>query len=644
MLDKKHQKTQEKLTQNYQNAYLINQTQDNQTLSYQFKLLDLPLNSNSTSNIQLSDQILTSKIPTDGMIQQIREYLIYIIERGVVFPQILSFVNISKDKVTINYCDALLKQLNRIRNKLEKDKSSNPEITQKSDTTKLDNDEKIILKLLQYFTNKLADFGMKRFKMHHLDLQNIRIQYNLCRQIKNSVIQNSKILKMIIQQVKIVHSDLLALELNQQQMSSDESQHVQQEIISQNDIQNGSLNQFDQNKDKFNQFLYEEKDQSEKENKIRKEFAIKVLMLKLIDLQIVVPHLLKLIKFIYFSKRHKIPDKRGILIISPSDQIILQLCKMPELAKFAQQFKLEQILCSFMNPSALEKFHLENPNYLKVDLNNVLISYLQLIINNYFKYQVELIQIYKDEQFKILLQQIWQLCGQNIKLILFNKVDPNEQFKSFGCNILQIGTYLFKIKNLLESNQDISEQLRIEQDTCKFQLNSKTKKTSDKVSTNTKPIFKQFIQKMTMLNKSFPLLLKLLHLTNFTIKVIPRKKVMEAIVQQKQFIKFMNICYNYPLEIETISDRVQTIFFSEKFQIQETHHVTWPQLILMALELIYQQREQNKQLIYEAVQTKQYQLILRELETIEDPLELRQKTKELLFLLNDYVKQQKNEQ
>lgn len=35
---------------------------------------------------------------------------------------------------------------------------------------------------------------------------------------------------------------------------------------------------------------------------------------------------------------------------------------------------------------------------------------------------------------------------------------------------------------------------------------------------------------MAMLNKSFPLLLKLLHLTNFTIKVIPRKKVMEAIV------------------------------------------------------------------------------------------------------------------
>lgn len=29
-----------------------------------------------------------------------------------------------------------------------------------------------------------------------------------------------------------------------------------------------------------------------------------------------------------------------------------------------------------MNPSTLEKFHIENPNYLKVDLNNVLISYL----------------------------------------------------------------------------------------------------------------------------------------------------------------------------------------------------------------------------------------------------------------------------
>lgn len=29
-----------------------------------------------------------------------------------------------------------------------------------------------------------------------------------------------------------------------------------------------------------------------------------------------------------------------------------------------------------MNPIALERFHLENPNYLKVDLNNVLISYL----------------------------------------------------------------------------------------------------------------------------------------------------------------------------------------------------------------------------------------------------------------------------
>ncbi|CAD8141697.1 unnamed protein product [Paramecium octaurelia] len=643
MLDKKQLKIIDKQIQNYKNAYLLNSTQEI-TFPQQLKVSDLPLNSNSTSNLQHQGQIQSSKISTDGVAQQIREYFIYIIERGVVFPQILSFVIITKDKISINYCDSLLKKLSRIRHKLEKDKSSNQEIMQKADTTKLDDDEKIILKLLQYFTNKLADFGMRRFKMHNLDLQNIRIQYNLCRQIKNSVIQNSKVLKMIIQQVKIVHSDLLALEANQQQLSSDESQNEQNEQILQNDVQNGSLNQFVQNKDTVTQNLKAEKDQSEKENKIRKEFAIKVLMLKLIDLQIVVPHVLKLIKFIYFSKRHKVPDKRGILIISPSEQIILQLCKMQELSKFAQQFKLEQILSSFMNPSFLEKFHLENPNYLKVDLNTVLISYLQLIINNYSKYQEELIQIYKDEQFKMLLQQIWQLCGQNIKQILFNKVDPNEQFKAFGCNILQIGTYLFKIKTLLESNIEISEQLRIEQDACKFQLNSKSKKSSDKVSNNTKPIFKQFIQKMIMLNKSFPLLLKLLHLTNFTIKVIPRKKVMESIVQQKQFIKFMKICYNYPLEIETIPDRVQTIFFSEKFQIQETHHLTWPQLILMALELIYQQREQNKQLINEAVQTKQYQLILRELETIEDPLELRQKTKQILFLLNDYVQQLKNEQ
>ncbi|CAD8052450.1 unnamed protein product [Paramecium sonneborni] len=654
MIEKKNQKTLEKQTQNYQNAYLMNQIKEVQIVnqSQQHKFQDLNQESNGISNQLYCDQ-KSQKASIDQDIQQIREYLIYIIERRVVFPQILSYVIISKDKICINYCDALQKQLNRIYNKLEKDKSSSEEIITNSDINKLDNDEKIILKLLQYFTNKLADDGMKRFNLHHLDLQNIRIQYNLCRQIKNLVIQNSKVLKLIIQQIKIVHSDLLAMEANQQQISSDESQPEQNRQKQQTEEQIEQLTKFDQNKDKIqlknkqlqlDQSFYEENDQSEKENKIRKEFAIKVLMLKLVDLQIVVPHLLKLIKFIYFSKRHKIPDKRGILIIYPSEQIILQLCKIPELVKFAQQFKLEQILCSFMNPNSLDKFQLEYPNYLKVDLHAVLISYLQLIINNYFKYKEELIQIYyRDEQFKMLLKQIWQLCGENIKQILCSKLDPSEQFRNFGCNILQVGTYLFKIKSLIEQNIDQKEQLKIDEDPCQFQLIKKPKKTSEKVSTNTKPIFKQFIQKMTMLNKSFPLLLKLLHLTNFTIKVIPRKRVMEAIVQQKQFIKFMKICYNYPLEIESIADRVQTIFFSEKFQIQEVHHVTWPQLILMALELIYQQREQNKQLINEAVQSKQYQLILRELETIEDPLELRQKTKELLFLLNDYVKELKNE-
>ncbi|CAD8048224.1 unnamed protein product [Paramecium sonneborni] len=634
MIEKKNQKTQDKKNQNYLNVSLMNQSQEIINHSQQLKFQDSHQDSNGLSN-QLKLNQIKSFIDKD--IQQIREHLIYIIERRVVFPQILSFIIIQKDQISINYCDALAKQLNKIFNKLKKDVSSNQEIISNSDNNKLDNDEKIILKLLQYFTNKLADVGMKRFNLHHLDLQNIKIQYNLCRQIKNKVIQNSKVLKLIIQQVKIVHSDLLALEANQQQISSDESQvelNRQQLYIEESHEQ---LTRFDQNKDKISlknkqvqldQSFYEEKDQSEK------EFIIKVLMLKLVDFQIVVPYLLKQIKFLYFSKQHKIPDKRGILIIFPSEQIIQQLFKIPELSKFAQQ----------LNPSSLEKFYLEYPNYLKVDLHDVLISYLQLIINNYFKYKEELILIYRDEQFKMILKQIWSLCGENIKQILCSKINPIEQFKNFGSNILQIGTYLFQIKSLLKQNIDQLEQFNINEDIQKFQQIQKLKKTSDKVSTNTKPIFKQFIQKMTMLNKSFPLLLKLLHLTNFTIKVIPRKRVMEAIVQQNQFIKFMKICYNYPLEIETIADRVQTIFFSDKFQIQETHHVTWPQLILMALELIYQQREQNKQLIYEAIQTKQYQIILRELETIEDPLELRQKTKELLFLLNDYVQQLKNEQ
>lgn len=65
-----------------------------------------------------------------------------------------------------------------------------------------------------------------------------------------------------------------------------------------------------------------------RENKIRREFAIKMFMLKLIEIQVVAPNILKSIKFLYFSKRHKIPDKRGILIVSPKPDIIVELCKM----------------------------------------------------------------------------------------------------------------------------------------------------------------------------------------------------------------------------------------------------------------------------------------------------------------------------
>ncbi|CAK56002.1 unnamed protein product (macronuclear) [Paramecium tetraurelia] len=600
------------------------QEYENEIIDFAKQNLENQFKQSQVTNIKLQlKQIILSKIP---------------------FPQFLAFIKITDRRAQINYKAKLVAALNQI---LSKHNSKIQDIDILNINFNPIDDEDIILYilvLLEEFVNKnrsikLSDFTQSEIKGMMKVFHKAK-EFNVYNAIKKKsltfvlIVQNIKLMSFYFnnqidcfdQQPFLNSEDSICIEL--QQDSIEENKLMDQEK-SRESIQ---LMVLDQSKLKQQyQPINSNVQQAHEFNRFEKmeDFTIKILILRLNELQIPFPEILRKIKFTYKSKDFAILDQKGMLTISPDFELIKQICALPQIQKFSQELQLP-MLSQFV-PKRIRQIIIQKyQHYQNKSILNAMEEMIIVIKNRYSDCYEELLRIYRDDKFNIFLQSIWNICGDQIKNILQNKVDSHKLFPEFGSNILRIGTMLFEIKQNIGNNLDCDQTgaKNIRQICIKQNMQS--------------PLLKIFFCRLTKVQKAFPLMLKLLHFSNFNVILVNRKFCLEEIAQTKLFIEFMKNKFNYDIEQQKPSERVELVFFTNKFIIEPESSETWPRIIMQQLQLIYQKRKKYEQLIREAVETKAYKQNIKELSAIQEKQDVRAKIKELLLLIYDFIVNNQN--
>ncbi|CAD8052448.1 unnamed protein product [Paramecium sonneborni] len=576
-------------------------------------------------------------------ITNIKSQLKQIIISKIPFPQFLAFIKITERKAQINYKTKLVTSLNHILSKYSSKIQENDMLN--ISFSSIDDEDLIlnILILLEEFINKnrsikISDFTQFEIKGMIKVFQKAK-EFN----VFNAFQKKSLTFVLIVQNIKLISfylndqfdcldlqtsqnsQDSFCIELQEDQIQEnklidfEKSRESQQNIlVDQNKLKQLS-NQNIQSTQEFNRFEKME------------DFTIKILILRLNELCIPFPELLKKIKLTYKSKDFAILDQKGMLTIYPDFEVIKQICALPQMQKFSQELQLP-MLCQFVPKKIKQVIIQKYQHYQYKSILNAMEDMIIVIKNKQYDCFEELLKIYRDQKFNQFLQSIWNICGDQIQSILQNKVDGQKLFNEFGSNILKVGTILFEIKQNIGNKGDLN---------CN-QIGAKNIRQICIKQNNQSPLLKIFFGRLNKVQKAFPLMLKLLHYSNFNVILVNRKFCLEEIAQTKLFIEFMKNKFNYDIEQQKPSERVELVFFTNKFIIEPESSETWPKIILQQLHLIYQKRLKYEQVIRDAVETKAYKQNIKELSAIQEQQDVRAKIKELLILIYDFIIKNQN--
>ncbi|CAD8067772.1 unnamed protein product [Paramecium primaurelia] len=435
--------------------------------------------------------------------ERIRKSLINLHCTNSIFPEIIHFLRVDNQSIEIKYCNELERELLKYdQEKLERTEAYN-QIEESSDQTLI----LIHLMCLKHRITNQQDF-LSYFNTSK-DYQTIKELYAKCQEL----LQFNYLEKNTQSIINIV-SDFYQL---------------------------------------FSTYCQMIKPKQEKCTTL----IFRVLLQLLLYQNIIIPELLRFMKIIRNSQVYNVQYSFGMIVLKPTVKLLAQMSQIPQISNQVELLKIKKINLTSNLPK-YEHFYrqvlIHFPNILSIDTNQVIVNYLEKLTQNYHKHIVVLEEIYLSTEFQQMMDTIDKICGVQIKLIMNQDVNSEDEFEEYGTNVLKIGTILFRLKEKIFFNNN----------------STKLKQINDLIQK-----FKKFLQYESEHERSFPQLLKYINCNNNDLQIDITDNYDQELLENTRFQEFLHLLDNNQIKID--------------YDKGETEN----EILFNQIKLIYQQREQN---------------------------------------------------
>ncbi|CAD8158799.1 unnamed protein product [Paramecium pentaurelia] len=435
--------------------------------------------------------------------ERIRKSLINLHCTNSIFPEIIHFLRVDNQSIEIKYCNELERELLKYdQEKLERTEVYN-QIEESSDQTLI----LIHLMCLKHRITNQQDF-LQYFNTSK-DYQTIKELYTKCQEL----LQFNYLEKNTQSIINIV-SDFYQL---------------------------------------FSTYCQMIKPKQEKCTTL----IFRVLLQLLLYQNIIIPELLRFMKIIRNSQVYNVQYSFGMIVLKPTVKLLAQMSQIPQISNQVELLKIKKINLTSNLPK-YEHFYrqvlIHFPNILQIDTNQVIVNYLEKLTQNYHKHIVVLEEIYLSTEFQQMMDTIDKICGIQIKLIMNQDVNSEDEFEEYGTNVLKIGTMLFRLKEKIFLNNN----------------STKLKQINDLIQK-----FQKFLQYESKHERSFPQLLKYINCNNNDLQINITDNYDQELLENTRFQEFLHLLDNNQIQID--------------YDKGETEN----EILFNQIKLIYQQREQN---------------------------------------------------
>ncbi|CAD8070086.1 unnamed protein product [Paramecium sonneborni] len=457
---------------------------------------------------------------------RIRKSLINLHCSNSIFPEIIRFLKIDNQNIEIKYCNELERELIKYdQEKLERSEVYT-QIEQSSDQT-------LILIHLMCLKHRITN------------QQDFLCYFNTSKDY---------------QTIKELHAKCQELEFNFLDKNT-------QSIIN-------IVAEFYQLFSKYCQII---KPKQEKCTKL----IFRVLLQILLYQNIVIPELLRFMKIIRNSSVYDVKYSFGMIVLKPTVKLLAQMSQIPQISTQVELLKIKKLNLNSNLPK-YDQFYrqvlIHFPNILQMDTDQVIVNYIEKLTQNYHRHIVVLEEIYLSTEFQQMLELIDKICGVQIRLIMNQDVNSEDEFEEYGTNVLKIGTMLFRLREKIFKNNN-SAQLK--------QINDVIDK------------FMKFLQYETQHERSFPQLLKYIACNKNNLQIDITDNYEQELLENQRFYEFLQKLEKNEINIDC-----------EKGESEN-------EILLNQIKLIYHQRESNLNQLNKLYGNQRCDQLMRDLQKSE---------------------------